>query len=32
MDAVKQWRYRPAELDGKPTSMHLNIVVQFRLQ
>jgi protein TonB len=30
--AVKQWRYQPAELDGKPTSMHLTVVVQFRLQ
>jgi TonB family protein len=30
--AVKQWRYQPAELDGKPTSMHLTVTVQFRLQ
>jgi TonB family protein len=30
--AVKQWRYQPAELDGRPTSMHLTVTVQFRLQ
>lgn len=30
--AVKQWKYEPAQLDGKPTSMHLTITVQFRLQ
>jgi len=32
LSAVKQWRYQPAELDGKPTSMHLTVMVQFRLQ
>jgi TonB family protein len=32
LTAVKQWRYQPAELDGKPTSMHLTVVVQFKLQ
>jgi protein TonB len=30
--AVKQWKYEPAQLDGKPTSMHLTVTVQFRLQ
>jgi TonB family protein len=30
--AVKQWHYHPAELDGKPTPMHLTVMVQFRLQ
>ncbi len=30
--AVKQWKYQPAMLDGKPTSMHLTVTVQFRLQ
>ncbi|MGB7849013.1 MAG: TonB family protein [Candidatus Acidiferrum sp.] len=29
MDAVKQWKYSPAVLDGQPTSMHLNVTVQF---
>ena len=31
-NAVKQWKFQPAELDGKPTSMHLTITVQFRTQ
>jgi TonB family protein len=31
-DAVKQWRYQPAMLDGKPVAMHLNVKVQFRVQ
>lgn len=31
-DAVKQWRYQPAMLDGKPVPMHLSVTVQFRLQ
>jgi TonB family protein len=30
--AVKQWKYEPAQLDGKATSMHLTVTVQFRLQ
>ncbi len=30
--AVKQWKYAPAQLDGKPTAMHLTVTVQFRLQ
>lgn len=30
--AVKQWKYEPAQLDGKPTFMHLTVTVQFRLQ
>ena len=32
MDAVKQWQYDPAQLNGKATSMHLTVTVQFRLQ
>jgi TonB family protein len=32
LTSVKQWHYQPAELDGKPTSMHLTVVVQFKLQ
>ena len=32
LSAVKQWKYRPAELDGKPTAMHLTVTVQFRAQ
>lgn len=32
LDAVKQWRYSPAMLDGQPTSMHLTVTVEFRSQ
>jgi len=32
MDAVRQWKYQPAALDGKPVSMHLTVTVQFRIQ
>jgi protein TonB len=32
LDAVKQWHYQPAMLDGKPTASHLTVIVQFRLQ
>jgi TonB family protein len=32
LDAVKQWKYTPAQLDGAPTSMHLTVTVQFRAQ
>lgn len=27
--AVKQWKYSPALLDGKPTAVHLTVTVQF---
>jgi periplasmic protein TonB len=30
LDAVKQWKYKPARLDGEPTSMHLTVTVEFR--
>ena len=32
LQSLKQWKYQPAELDGKPTSMHLTVVLQFRTQ
>jgi protein TonB len=32
MDALRQWKYQPATLDGKPVPMHLTITLQFRLQ
>jgi TonB family protein len=32
LDAVKQWKYDPALLDGQPTSMHLTVTVQFKTQ
>lgn len=30
-DALKQWKYQPASLDGKPVSMHLTVTLQFRM-
>lgn len=32
MDALKQWKYRAATLNGTPTSTHLTVTIQFRLQ
>ena len=32
MEALKQWKYQPATLDGKAVPMHLTVTVQFRLQ
>src|SRR2546421_2033366 len=32
MDALKQWKYQPASLDGKPVPMHLAVTIRFRLQ
>jgi TonB family protein len=32
MDALRQWKYQPATLNGKPVSMHLAVTIQFRLQ
>jgi len=32
LNALKQWKYQPAQLDGKPTSMHLTVTLQFRTQ
>jgi len=32
MDSLRQWRYKPATLNGKAVSMHLVVTVQFRLQ
>jgi len=31
-DAVRQWKYQPATLNGQPLAMHLMVTVQFRLQ
>jgi len=31
-DALKQWKYQPATLDGKAVPMHLTVTIQFRLQ
>jgi protein TonB len=32
MDALKQWKYKPATLNGNPVSMHLLVTIQFRLK
>lgn len=32
MDALRQWKYQPATLDGNPVSMHLTVTIQFRMQ
>ena len=32
MDALRQWKYQPATLNGKPVPMHLTVTVQFRLR
>jgi len=32
MDALRQWKYQAAVLDGKPVPMHLTVTIQFRLQ
>jgi TonB family protein len=32
MDALKQWKYQPAMLDGKAVPMHLSVTIQFHLQ
>ena len=31
-DAVRQWKYRAATLNGQQVPMHLTVTVQFRLQ
>ena len=32
MDALRQWKYQAATLDGKTVPMHLTVTLQFRLQ
>jgi TonB family protein len=32
MDALRQWKYQPATLDGNPVPMHLNVSLQFHIQ
>jgi TonB family protein len=30
-EAVRQWKYEPTRLDGKPTAIHLTVTVKFRV-
>jgi len=32
IQAVHQWKYEPARLDGQPVAMHLSLIVKFRLE
>jgi TonB family protein len=32
LDAIRQWKYQPATLDGKAVPMHLTVTLQFKLQ
>jgi TonB family protein len=32
MDALRQWKYEPATLNGQPMAMHLTVTIQFKLQ
>ena len=31
VEAVKQWRFEPATLDGKPVKVYFNLTINFRL-
>ena len=31
MDALHQWKYQPATLDGKPVPMHVTVTLRFRM-
>jgi protein TonB len=30
VDALRQWKYRPATRNGKPLPMHLSVTIRFR--
>lgn len=32
VDAVQQWKYQPATLNGKPVAVYFNLTVNFQLQ
>ncbi len=32
LNAVKQWKYEPAQLNGKPTAVHVSVTIHFRAQ
>jgi len=31
-DALRRWKYEPAQLHGKPVPMHMQVTIQFKLQ
>ena len=31
-DALRHWKYEPAQLHGKPVPMHMTVTIQFKLQ
>jgi len=31
MAALRQWKYEPARLDGRPVAFHLNVTVKFHI-
>ena len=31
VDALRQWKYEPARLDGRPIAVHLTVTINFRL-
>jgi outer membrane biosynthesis protein TonB len=32
VDAVRNWKYEPATVSGKPTSTQITVKIQFRLK
>jgi protein TonB len=32
VDALRQWKYRPATLNGEPVPMHLSVTIRFRVR
>jgi TonB family protein len=32
VDALRQWKYRPATRNGKPVAMHLSVTIRFRVR
>jgi periplasmic protein TonB len=31
-EALRHWKYAPAQLHGKPVPMHMTVTIQFKLQ
>ena len=32
VEAIRQWRYRPATRNGQPVSVYFTVLVEFKLQ